>query len=71
MITHLRTNNIQAVFHYIPLHSAPYGSKIGTFNGIDAYTTNESERILRLPMFYDLTDNQVDNIIYQIHSFFS
>jgi dTDP-4-amino-4,6-dideoxygalactose transaminase len=70
MITHLKTNNIQAVFHYIPLHSAPYGSKIGTFKGKDLYTTKESERILRLPMFYELTDEQVNSIIYQIHRFF-
>ena len=53
-------NGIHSVFHYIPLHSAPAGRKFGRFHGEDVYTTKESERLCRLPMYYGLKDEQVD-----------
>lgn len=53
---------IGAVFHYIPLHSAPAGLKFGRFDGVDVYTTKESERIIRLPMYYGLTTQEIDEV---------
>ena len=53
---------IGAVFHYIPLHSAPAGLKFGRFDGVDTCTTKESERLLRLPMYYGLTCKEIDEV---------
>ncbi len=66
----LKENGVWAVFHYIPLHSAPAGLKYGRFHGEDKYTTKESERLLRLPMFYKLTLEQVDYICDQVKEFY-
>lgn len=54
-IGHMKSNGICAVFHYVPLHSAPAGRKYGRFSGIDEFTTRESERLVRLPMYFGLT----------------
>lgn len=70
LIQHLQEHDIIAVFHYIPLHTAPAGRKYGRFNGEDVYTTKESERLLRLPMFYQLEPDQVDYIVQQIKDFY-
>ena len=70
LIEHLKANGVYAVFHYIPLHSAPAGLKYGRFHGEDKYTTKESERLLRLPMYYSLTLEQVDYICEQVKSFY-
>lgn len=66
----LKENEIQAVFHYIPLHSAPAGERFGRFHGEDVYTTKESERLARLPLFYGLTENQVRYIAQKIKEFY-
>ena len=63
--------NVGAVFHYIPLHSAPAGLKFGRFDGEDVYTTKESERLLRLPMFYGLTPAQVDRVVNAVYDFYA
>ena len=70
LITYLKERDVYSVFHYIPLHSAPAGIKFGRFHGEDKYTTRESERLLRLPMFYGLTLAQVDYICEQVKSFY-
>lgn len=70
LIEYLKFNEILAVFHYIPLHNAPAGKKYGTFFGNDRYTTKESERILRLPMFYGLTEANVEFICEKIIEFY-
>lgn len=70
LINFLKDNDIQAVFHYIPLHSAPAGFKFGRFHGKDIYTTKESERLLRLPMYYGIKDEEVDYIIDKIKEFY-
>lgn len=70
MIRFLRSNGILSVFHYIPLHTSPAGQKYGTFCGEDKYTTTESERLLRLPMFYTLTPEEIDYICGKIKDFF-
>ncbi len=70
-ISFLKENGIMSVFHYIPLHSAPAGVKFGEFNGTDEFTTGESERLARLPMYYGLTMEQVDYIISKVKEFYS
>lgn len=70
LIDYLKARQVHSVFHYIPLHTAPAGLKYGRFHGEDKYTTRESERLLRLPMFYRLTLDQVDYICEQVKSFY-
>ena len=70
LIDFLKSNDISAVFHYIPLHSAPAGQKYGEFFGEDKYTTKESERILRLPMYYGLEEDKVAYIAGKIAEFY-
>lgn len=70
LIAYLKEKEILSVFHYVPLHSAPAGMKFGRFHGEDCYTTKESERILRLPMYYRLTSDQVEYITEQIKAFY-
>ena len=69
-ISFMKGNGIMCVFHYIPLHTAPAGQKFGRFHGQDRYTTSESERLVRLPMFYKLTLEQVDGICDKVLEFF-
>lgn len=70
LINYLKKNDIYSVFHYVPLHSAPAGMKFGRFYGEDRYTTRESERLLRLPMFYKLTEPEVDYIAGKVKEFY-
>jgi dTDP-4-amino-4,6-dideoxygalactose transaminase len=71
LIEHLRGHNISAVFHYIPLHSAPAGRKLGHFNSPDNFTTLESERLLRLPIWYGITQPDVKKVCAAIMDFFN
>ena len=68
-ISFLRERNIQAVFHYVPLHSAPAGLKFGRFDGEDVYTTSESDRLVRLPMYYGLREEDRDQVIASVKEF--
>lgn len=70
LIQALREQGILAVFHYIPLHSSPAGKKFGRFHGKDRYTTRESERLLRLPMYYSLTEENVNDVVSVIEEFY-
>ncbi|EFD82122.1 dTDP-4-amino-4,6-dideoxygalactose transaminase [Fusobacterium animalis] len=70
LIDFLKENNINAVFHYIPLHSAEAGLKFGRFNGEDKYTTKESERLLRLPLYYGLKEEDIRFIVLKIKEFY-
>lgn len=70
LIRFLKENDIQSVFHYIPLHTAPAGLRFGRFHGEDVYTTKESERLARLPMFYGLKEEQVRYIADKIKEFY-
>ena len=70
LISFLKENDILAVFHYIPLHSAPAGQKFARFHGEDNYTTRESERLCRLPMFYKLTSEEVSYITGKVKEFY-
>lgn len=69
-IQYLKSKDILSVFHYVPLHSAPAGIRYCRFNGEDKYTTSESDRLVRLPLYYGLKEEQVDYICEQIHTFF-
>ena len=66
----MKENEIHSVFHYIPLHSAPAGKKFGRFHGEDRYTTAESERLARLPLYYGLESDKVDYICDKIQEFY-
>ena len=70
LLNFLKENGIQAVFHYVPLHSAPAGRKFGRFNGEDRYTTKESERLIRLPLFYSISDEEVEYTIEMLLKYF-
>ena len=69
LIKYLRQKDISCVFHYVPLHSAPAGKKFGRFSGEDVYTTRESERLMRLPMFYNLDMEDAKRVVDAIASF--
>ena len=70
-ITYLKEQGILAVFHYIPLHTSPAGKKYGRFHGEDVYTTKESERLVRLPMYYHLTDADRAYVIEKVKKFYA
>jgi dTDP-4-amino-4,6-dideoxygalactose transaminase len=69
LIDHLRQRDIKAVFHYIPLHTSPAGQVLGRFHGEDRYTTKESERLMRLPLYYGLKPEEVDRVVDAIQAF--
>lgn len=71
LIQYLRSKGIMAVSHYIPLHSSPAGIQFGRFHGEDRFTTRESERLIRLPLFYDIKKSSIDYIANQIRSFYT
>lgn len=71
LIEFLKTKDIGSVFHYVPLHSAPAGIKYGRFSGYDTYTTKESERLLRLPMYYSLKEKDISLIIDMLFLFWN
>lgn len=70
LIAFLKETEINAVFHYIPLHSAPAGRKYGSFWGEDKYTTLESEKLLRLPLYYKLNEKDIVFVVEQIERFY-
>lgn len=69
-IEHMKNNGIHTVFHYIPLHTAPAGLKYARFSGTDRYTTKESERLVRLPLYYGLEPENVEYICDKVREFF-
>lgn len=70
LIAFLKENEIGAVFHYIPLHTVAAGKKYGVFHGTDRYTTRESERLLRLPLHYRITDEDVYRVCSKVKEFY-
>ena len=71
LIAYLKERDIQAVFHYVPLHSSPAGKKFGRFCGEDVYTTSESDRLVRLPMYYGLTPADRSAVIDAVKEFYA
>ena len=67
-ISFLKERGVMAVFHYVPLHSAPAGLKFGRFHGEDKYTTADSDRLVRLPMYYGLSDEDRNTVIDAVHT---
>ena len=70
LLNYLKNNGVLAVYHYIPLHSSPAGIRFGRFYGKDIYTTKESERLIRLPLYYGIKKEEVDYIIKVIKEFY-
>ena len=70
LISFLKQNEIQSVFHYIPLHSSPAGIKFGRFDGKDEITTEYSERLIRLPLYYSLKDEDQNKVIENVLKFY-
>jgi dTDP-4-amino-4,6-dideoxygalactose transaminase len=71
LLEYLKENDIMAVFHYIPLHSAPAGVKFGIFDGEDEFTTSESERLIRLPIYYGLENKHIEKVCEVINEYFT
>lgn len=70
IIEHLKSRDISAVFHYIPLHSSPAGKRFGRFHGKDEFTIKESERLLRLPLFYGIMEEQILQVVGAVTDYF-
>jgi len=70
LLKYLKQHGIWAVFHYVPLHSSSAGLKYGRFDGEDIYTTKESERLIRLPMYYGMKDEETERVIETVRRFF-
>ena len=70
-ISFMKENGILCVFHYVPLHSAPAGLKYGRFSGEDVYTTSESDKLVRLPLYYGMTEDDLNRVIEKVKEFFS
>ena len=70
LISYMKENGVLTVFHYIPLHTAPAGLKFGRFHGEDKYTTKESERLVRLPLYFGLKEEEVSYICDKVREFY-
>jgi dTDP-4-amino-4,6-dideoxygalactose transaminase len=71
MIEYLKANEVVSVFHYVPLHSSPFGRTVSRFSGEDRYTTLESERLTRLPLYYGMSEKDLQSVIRLVKDFFS
>lgn len=70
LLAYLKEHGVYAVFHYVPLHTSSAGIRFGRFHGEDRYTTKESERLLRLPMFYGLSKEEQETVIQTVYDFY-
>ena len=70
LISYLKQEGIMCIFHYVPLHTSEAGTRFGRFYGKDEFTTNESERLLRLPMYYRLSEAVIEYIVRKIKDFY-
>ena len=66
----MKDRGVGTVFHYIPLHSSPAGKRFGRFNGVDRYTTSESERLVRLPLWYGMGAEDREGVVSAVKAFF-
>ena len=71
LIKHLKDCGVQATFHYIPLHSSPAGMRFGRFVGEDVYTTSESDRLVRLPMYYGIAPEDRGEVVDAVRGFYA
>lgn len=70
LIAYMKAKGISLVFHYVPLHTAPAGKKYGEFVGEDRYTTAESERLVRLPLYYGMKRVDAQRVVAGIYEFY-
>ncbi|WP_028862347.1 dTDP-4-amino-4,6-dideoxygalactose transaminase [Psychromonas aquimarina] len=70
LLSYLKRNDILSVFHYVPLHSSSAGLIFGRFNGNDMYTTSQSERLIRLPIYYGLEKEKIDFVLDKLNQFY-
>jgi dTDP-4-amino-4,6-dideoxygalactose transaminase len=70
LLDHFKKHEINAVFHYVPLHSSIAGDKFSRFSGEDMYTTRESERLVRLPMYYNLNEEEIEEALREISKYY-
>ncbi|MFQ6405250.1 dTDP-4-amino-4,6-dideoxygalactose transaminase [Methylophilus sp. 'Pure River'] len=70
LLSHLKAEGVYAVFHYVPLHNAPAGKEFSRFNGADLFTTTESERLIRLPMWFNLDQDSLNHVVKSVLSFY-
>lgn len=71
LLEHLKADDIYAVFHYVPLHSAPAGLRFSRFHGEDVFTTRESERLVRLPLWYEMDESIQASVISSLQRFYT
>lgn len=71
LIDHMKEQGVMAVFHYVPLHSSPAGQKFGYMRGRDVFTTSESERLVRLPLWYGMSETETCQVIRAVVTFFT
>lgn len=71
LLEYLKKSKIFAAFHYVPLHSSPFGEKVTEFNGCDNFTTTESEKLIRLPLWYGISDSDINTVVLNIKKFLS
>lgn len=71
LISYLKEHGVQSSFHYVPLHSSPAGQRFGRFSGEDVYTTKESNRLTRLPMYYNLDPVDLKKVVSEIKAFYA
>lgn len=70
LLAYLYDHGVYAVFHYVPLHSAEAGRRFSRFHGVDQFTTSESERLIRLPVWYGMDDVSVEKVIAGVRGYF-
>lgn len=70
LLEYMKNHGVQGVFHYVPLHTSPAGKKFGRFHGEDRYTTKESDRLIRLPMYYQLSKADKERVVEVVQEFY-
>lgn len=68
---HLKERKIETAFHYTPLHKSEFGIKSGVFIGEDKYTTNNSQRMLRLPLYFSISASEQEKVVHEVSTFFA
>ncbi|WP_070968085.1 dTDP-4-amino-4,6-dideoxygalactose transaminase [Vibrio sonorensis] len=70
-IDYMKQQDILTVFHYLPLHSTAAGKRYSTFNGEDNHTTQESEKLVRLPLYYNMTESELNTVVTHLRHYLS
>jgi dTDP-4-amino-4,6-dideoxygalactose transaminase len=70
LMAFLKSQGVHTTFHYVPLHSSEFGKQVGRFHGEDTFSTKESQRLLRLPLYYDLNADDIDRVCNCVYEFY-